>query len=880
MTSEYSTQNLADRLIRFTAACAVILLFAVLASRALAGGFDWNAYARDDFDGTYLKRRWFIHDTAVKIDSGRALLTNSNGVTGSISLKGPFQPRKVYLKWPWAVETCVDLPLKQAGRKIPYCGALGATFCNEKGLKAEARVGRVGGFGADWAFYRMPGMGEDDWAKKHYFPESQMPSITAPGKQQADWVGDKIDRADRVWLRIEGVGDDQRSIRMGIRAAETDPWTWSPTAQLAAPVQWAEDLGLYNGSVQGMHNLEVTGDDVTVGFEYATFAGAPFRFDPPGPPNYVRPDVSPLKPGNETHGKRWTEQVPDTLDLAEVCKLALNSLIGSADPTADGEIYGMVLFSPHGWSCYDANYYNPDVEKRLPVMVHDFGDDVLQPKVVEAIPLMRLACGSDEGRRTGEQMLQWMRKMIGKDGVLYHPQQGRPWGLFCFSGSNPFDPRIQEGQLAERGGSPYVGLMPGRLLLALGSWYAVTKDEALAADMRLLVDGLIQSGGVEAAMKAHPIGVGALIQGLTCCYRLLNYKPALDQAARLVKFMKDESGNFDPQGHFTTHFHTMTFALLAMLDYAWITHDRALMEFVAKAYEYARTKGWPMCGFYPEGVGQKPAACETCEVAEMTALAVKLSAAGVGDYWDDADRYIRNTYSQNQLRETGWIEKLLQNDEQRAVPLDPNCDATRDVYHRMLGWFTSYGTANDWFTEYPRAPGVVACCLGNGSRGLYYLWEGIMNGDEKEGVRVNLLLNRASKWADVNSYLPYTGRVDIKMKGDYPLAVRIPKWGGKPGQVRCRVNDSLKGLRWSGRYASLSGLHSGDRVAFTFAVPEQTVRQTIADLPCELTLRGSTIIGIDPKGFYEPLFDREQMRSGEAPIIQRERFVADKPLAW
>src|SRR5262249_46606671 len=41
----------------------------------------WNEYARDEFDGTYLKRRWFIDNTSVRVDGGRVFLTNINGAT-------------------------------------------------------------------------------------------------------------------------------------------------------------------------------------------------------------------------------------------------------------------------------------------------------------------------------------------------------------------------------------------------------------------------------------------------------------------------------------------------------------------------------------------------------------------------------------------------------------------------------------------------------------------------------------------------------------------------------------------------------------------------------------------------------------------------------
>ena len=42
----------------------------------------------------------------------------------------------------------------------------------------------------------------------------------------------------------------------------------------------------------------------------------------------------------------------------------------------------------------------------------------------------------------------------------------------------------------------------------------------------------------------------------------------------------------------------------------------------------------------------------------MVALALKLSEAGLGDYWDDADRWGRNMLVEGQLTRGDWIDRL------------------------------------------------------------------------------------------------------------------------------------------------------------------------------------------------------------------------------
>jgi hypothetical protein len=39
----------------------------------------------------------------------------------------------------------------------------------------------------------------------------------------------------------------------------------------------------------------------------------------------------------------------------------------------------------------------------------------------------------------------------------------------------------------------------------------------------------------------------------------------------------------------------------------------------------------------------------------MVAIAVKLSAAGAGDYWDDVDRWVRNNFAEQQLTSTDAV---------------------------------------------------------------------------------------------------------------------------------------------------------------------------------------------------------------------------------
>ena len=73
-------------------------------------------------------------------------------------------------------------------------------------------------------------------------------------------------------------------------------------------------------------------------------------------------------------------------------------------------------------------------------------------------------------------------------------------------------------------------------------------------------------------------------------------------------------------------------------------------------------------------------------------------------------------------------------------------------------------------------------------------------------AQVNLLLNRASPWLDIDSYLPYAGKVVVKNKTARTISLRIPRWVRQAG-------GSEHAQRQPGQ-APLAGAVSGVRCGF------------------------------------------------------------------
>jgi DUF1680 family protein len=170
------------------------------------------------------------------------------------------------------------------------------------------------------------------------------------------------------------------------------------------------------------------------------------------------------------------------------------------------------------------------------------------------------------------------------------------------------------------------------------------------------------------------------------------------------------------------------------------------------------------------------------------------------------------------------------------------------------------------------------CCTGNATRAIYYVWENIVTYDQ--GIlKVNLLLNRASRWADVDSHVPYLGRVDIHVKHDCSLQVRLPEWV-QPEDAECAVNGEYRSLDFDGRYALAGSVVAGDDVVLHFPIVERTDKIIVEKHAYRITRRGNDVVHIDPPGINRPLYQRGHYRNGETLWRRTRRFVPAKEIRW
>jgi len=610
---------------------------------------------------------------------------------------------------------------------------------------------------------------------------------------------------------------------------------------------------------------------------------------------YINPTVPPIElPAYK--GTRYEADVPDTLDLAERAALAAHGLTAATDADADYEIY-----------------FAARLQLDPPAMFHSF-DDICQHKWHEALPLMRLASGSRLNEQVDRRWMEVVMQMQGPDGLLYLPLTGRPWARGI--------PSYWPGKLPAKGDQYSSAYWNGRMLAAIALYYKLTGEERWKQLGIRIVDGLARQAvnkgdyayfatlihGVNEALSPDtPLGNGWfqmhfswVYMGLAQFYRVTGYEPALALSGKLARCVRYKSGLFAADGRWSGgHFHGHLYPLLGMLEYGAAANDAAMIQFAKTGYECAKAKMNPVVGYVGE-LDAPNVFSETCGVADMIALALKLTHAGVGDYLDDVDRWTRNQFAENQLTSCAWVPELPKPRPSASDPQESSnayavgqlkellgkdqvsaSGVTIDrVPERCLGVFASYPSANQWLgpCESGNHNAHSGCCTGNGSRTIYYVWKNILRYQDGK-LRVNLLLNRASPWADVDSSIPYEGRVDVKIKEACELSVRIPEWV-KPDEARCYVNGADRPLSWEGRYAVTGKVEPKDVATLTFPIFERTDKVHIQGKEYTLIRKGNDVVQIDPPGKYCPLYQREKYRENKARTKKVERFVAQQQIDW
>ncbi len=611
-------------------------------------------------------------------------------------------------------------------------------------------------------------------------------------------------------------------------------------------------------------------------------------------------------------GSYYEVEVPDTLDLAERARLGVNHFTMSISEEDDYEMYWGV--QPLGLPQDMMQMIGHAGERKLgcafgecnpPYMVMWWSPlQACQPKAWEALAMLRLMSGSQQLLEREARMVETLASYLGPDGLYWVPASPKKTWL------GP--PEIHP--LANVHGQ-------GRMMRAMVAWHQYTGDPAWKERIDRMVAGLdkivvhkknyayvpvyghipqeyfrscyTQQGwkdtvepnhekfGEEGSMFNHQ---GHLPGVLAHWHKLTGNEQALRLAGELVRFLTQPSFWADWKGgeypgvagaehaHWQGHFHGHINVLRAILEYAIAVNDARLKAFVRDGYEWARQTGLARIGLVGDGQG--------CGCGRLIGLAVKLTYAGVGDYWEDVDLYIRNHGVEMQFTsdDIPFLKKLGAG---KPAPPYHSGMSTNAVIETTLGGFSNHVP--------PYKTSTSLCCSPHGNMGLFYAWDGALQCEDAV-VRVNLLLNRASPWMDVDSYLPYEGKVVLKNKTAREAFVRAPLWVDLQA-VQCQVGKKDITNTWFGRYLRIQPLNPGDTVTIQFPVAEWVEKWTVSNLGwpgSEKTVhtcrfRANTLVEMTPPLMPgSPLYQQrpDKFKAQVAPRKKVTRFVTPLVLKW
>ncbi len=149
---------------------------------------------------------------------------------------------------------------------------------------------------------------------------------------------------------------------------------------------------------------------------------------------------------------------------------------------------------------------------------------------------------------------------------------------------------------------------------------------------------------------------------------------------------------------------------------------------------------------------------------------------------------------------------------------------------------------------------------------------------------------------DIDSYLPYEGKVVLKNKEAREAFVRIPLWVDRT-QVNCQMRKRKVSPIWFGNYLHLEHLQAGDNLTIEFPVEERTERHIIpgrigglpgwpgwqSNITLTCMFKGNTLVEISqPLVPGSPLYQQRvhQYKTNRAPMKKVTRFATPLVLRW
>lgn len=544
--------------------------------------------------------------------------------------------------------------------------------------------------------------------------------------------------------------------------------------------------------------------------------------------------------------------MPDTVFLPDRARLAVNCLSQCLNKKKDYLPYCLmdITGSP----------------ARMSHTQFDYSDHTA--RVIDAL----LLASAMTGGKAPEEELHGLERLFeqgfGADGLHYTPDN--PWS---FRHANMHYQRsVINALLAQylvRGSQKAAERLRG-LTAALANVSIMREGFAYFPSVERLPDGWPRGDWSILGWGVDPANTnGRLIFGLTRAWEALQDANARDLAAAYAAHVMDHSSAFLPDGTFATgmefregHFHSRAVTMLGVIRYGHGCGDARAVAWGKRVFDAARAYGTTF-GWFPERVVKSKAhGCETCAIVDMMEAAIWLARSGYGEYWEVAERFLRNQLLESQLTDISWLP------ESAPAGQDGEWETTRDVARRALGGFAGWSQPNDFVSKVMHKWDLYTCCCAQGVRGLFNAWTNTITGNERE-LQVNFLINHIGERATVRSWLPHEGVVHINPHQSGDVLVRVPSWVD-PRTLTIAVNgEAVPVAMPHAQFARIAGVAKNSTVECRFPVKAATSRETVLDTTYAADWRGDSVMSISPGGTYAPLYRHKRHPQGAVPNVRK-----------
>ena len=184
------------------------------------------------------------------------------------------------------------------------------------------------------------------------------------------------------------------------------------------------------------------------------------------------PDTATLSSSDPAKGS-----VPDTLDLADHGRMAINGVLGSLNPALDYECAFLAILDVH-----------PAYMLHWSSMVSG-----VMPKYIEALPMLRVMSGSQQDRGIEQGFFDSVLRNMADDGLIYdRALDSRPWNVGVFYGKRDWNE-----DYANMAGN-------GRFIAGLIFMYQYTGDEVWKERAKRTAERMLELTVSEGDMAWYP----------------------------------------------------------------------------------------------------------------------------------------------------------------------------------------------------------------------------------------------------------------------------------------------------------------------------------------------------------------------------------------